>query len=258
MAIDHLIAELDNYDQNPLILEELMQIYPDCHQEIQATFNSWKELELIETPKAPERMHLEFYKSLNQLTQNQITDQNTVKHRITSPKFQIRHLYKYAAAILLLVTGVFIGREIGYKNTPTLIANQQVNGAETDSRLIAINDTHSAITRLKGIQSTKQLSNPNNKIFEALNQTLLHDPNINVRLSAIEAMLHFGEHAIIREYLIAAIAFQDSPIVQVALADAMITLNEKRSIEPIQELMQKQQLELDVKRYLANTVKLLL
>lgn len=258
MAIDHLIAELDNYNQNPLILEELKQTYPDCHQEIQATFDSWKDLELIETPQAPEHMHLEFYKSLNQYTQNQIADKDITLQEIATPKFKIRQLYKYAAAILLLVTGVFIGKEIGNENPPPLVANEQINGTETDTRLIAINDTHSAITRLKGIQSTKQLSNPSNKIFEALNQTLLYDSNINVRLSAVEAMLHFGEHAVIREYLIAAIPFQDSPIVQVALADAMITLNEKRSIEPIQELMQKQQLELDVKRHLANTVKVLM
>lgn len=257
MAIDHLIAELDNYNQNPTILEELKQTYPDCDQEIQATFDSWKELELIEVPKAPEHMHLKFYKSLDQLAKNQ--NPNTISNRKTiKSKFQIRHLYKYAAAILLLITGIFIGKELGNDQMPNLVANQQTIENQTDARLIAINNAHSAITRLKGVQSTKEISNPGNKIFEALNHTLLNDPNINVRLSAIEAMLHFGEHPIIREYLVGAIPFQDSPIIQVALADAMIALNEKRSIEPIQELMQKQQLELDVKRHLANTVKVLM
>lgn len=258
MAIDHLIAELDNYNHNPLILEELKQTYPDCDQEIQATFDSWKELELIEVPKASEHMHIDFYKSLEQLAQNQNPTTNISQHKTTNSKFQIRHLYKYAAAILLLISGIFIGKELGNDQMPDSVANQQITETQTDARLIAMNNSHSAITRLKGVQSTKEITNPGNKIFEALNQTLLNDPNVNVRLSAIEAMLHFGEHPIIREYLVGAIPFQDSPIIQVALADAMIALNEKRSIEPIQELMQKQQLELDVKRYLANTVKVLM
>jgi hypothetical protein len=116
----------------------------------------------------------------------------------------------------------------------------------------------SAGSRLKQVQEVKDLKSPDERIFEVLNNVLLYDPNTNVRLSAIESLLFFADAPKVREYLIEAIPHQESPLVQIALADAMLRLHEKNSHEQWEKLFESDQIEMEVKKHLRETLEPLL
>ena len=85
-----------------------------------------------------------------------------------------------------------------------------------------------------------------------------NDENVNVRLMAVEALFNFADNPKVRIGLIKSITKQDSPIVQVALADIMVLLQEKGSIEELRKLLDKNNLNESVETKLRNSIKSLI
>jgi len=76
-------------------------------------------------------------------------------------------------------------------------------------------------------------------ILAALLTTLNNDPNVNVRLTTLDALTLYARNAAVREGLIQSILQQDSPLMQAALADVMLKLQEKRAIPSFKKLLQE-------------------
>ena len=84
-----------------------------------------------------------------------------------------------------------------------------------------------------------KLSSVTKTITKALFSTLNSDTNVNVRLSAIEALANYTEISEVREGLIASIIHQKSPMVQIALADLMVKLQEKKAVKSFKKLIKE-------------------
>ncbi len=246
MALDHLYAELDLRPQDETLIAELIEIYPTCSDDLRSAYNMWIDLQELEVPLPSERMDASFYKALNEYSVEK------------SVPLQM-HWLKYAAAGLVLVlSGIFMGRQLGDEKAPVqLVVTEQVPDA-MQVNVARMTMSRSSTHKMEAIHDTKEIDNPSDKIFEALNQVLLKDQSINVRLSAIEAMLHFSDDPLARSYLIKAIPFQDSPIVQIALADAMINLEERESLGTMKEMLESGDLELEVKDHFEDAIKILM
>jgi hypothetical protein len=76
-------------------------------------------------------------------------------------------------------------------------------------------------------------------MLAALLTTLNNDPNVNVRLTTLDALTLYARNAAVREGLIQSILQQDSPLMQAALADVMLKLQEKRAIQSFKKLLQQ-------------------
>jgi HEAT repeat protein len=83
-----------------------------------------------------------------------------------------------------------------------------------------------------------QLQQPGNDVLRALLDTLIHDSNVNVRLATVDALRQFGDKPVVRRGLIDAMTREDSPMVQVALIDLAVDLQEKESIATLRQLSQ--------------------
>ena len=116
----------------------------------------------------------------------------------------------------------------------------------------------SASERLRAVNLTSNLSDVDNRIIDALLTTLNTDSNVNVRLTTVEALSQFTKHPKVRTGLIKSIAQQDSPLVQIALVDIMIDLQEKRSVKALQDLLKKQDLNEAVKGRVKQGIQVLL
>jgi hypothetical protein len=75
-------------------------------------------------------------------------------------------------------------------------------------------------------------------ILAALLTTLNNDPNVNVRLTTLDALTRYARNAAVREGLIQSILQQDSPLMQAALADVMLKLQEKRAVPLFKKLLE--------------------
>jgi hypothetical protein len=120
--------------------------------------------------------------------------------------------------------------------------------------MLSLLQNPSASERLRAVSYTSEIRYVNPNIATALLATLNNDPNINVRLTTLEALTHFARDPVVREGLIQSILQQDSPLVQAALADAMLKLQEKRAIQPFKKLLQQKDLNSMVRVKIEQTI----
>jgi len=116
-------------------------------------------------------------------------------------------------------------------------------------------EKESATERLKAVSLTSEMSNVSSKVTNALLQTLNNDENINVRLEALEAIKPFVRDSRIRAELVRSIAKQESPLVQVALAELMVALQEKSSVKELQKILQRERTPQEVKKRIEESIK---
>ena len=94
----------------------------------------------------------------------------------------------------------------------------------------------SASERLKGVSWSNQLDQPGAEVLSALLGTLMHDPNVNVRLASIDALKKFGETQWVRRGVLQALEEQASPLVQIALIDLVVEMQAKESVDTLRRL----------------------
>jgi hypothetical protein len=165
------------------------------------------------------------------------------------------------AGALLLV----LGAGLGYWLRPVAPYEQQIGQLQTQllhmqqvMLLTQLEQSGSATERLRAVNQSQELPLADQQVIEALLNTLNNDPSINVRLAALEALHRHAGHAQVREGLVRAFEQQDSPLVLIALAQEVATLQEKRAVGPMQRLLEQEELDSTVKQQINRTIQTLL
>lgn len=120
--------------------------------------------------------------------------------------------------------------------------------------MLSLLQNPAASERIKAVSYTSEIRHVDPNVAAALLATLNNDPNVNVRLTTLEALTHFARDPSIREGLVQSILQQHSPLVQAALADVMLQLQEKRAILPLKKLLQQKDLNGMVRTKLEKTI----
>ena len=76
--------------------------------------------------------------------------------------------------------------------------------------------------RLNGVAYGRELQSEDRRVAEALFTTLLEDPNVNVRLAALDALRQGSTRPDTRARLVQSIPAQDSPLVQISAIDVLL------------------------------------
>ena len=242
-ALDQMLEALAQGAFGPEDLEAVCRAQPDCAAELRASYILWQEMDTMTVPEPSEDMRGNFLKTLAEFEQE--AHPAKAKPVIT---LNWNHL-RWAA---VFVVGLLIGLLV---RTP--IANEVVASEEEENVSTLLATENPTTDRLLAIQKIKEIRNPEDPIIEALHETLMKDPNVNVRLSAIEAMVHFIDHPKARSYLVSALPYQDSPIVQLTLAELLISLHSEQSIDDLKTLLNSDDLDHDVKLQLKETLNVL-
>ncbi|MCB0629410.1 MAG: HEAT repeat domain-containing protein, partial [Lewinella sp.] len=237
-------------------LHELCGKYPSCSKSLIATFEQWQQLDEFELPEPSPSMHTNFYKMLSEMSTEEAAKQVRTPYKWWSWNSA---LLKWALIAGVFIMGVFTGGFFRSTSAEDSLVSRIEGEQEQKKRdYYAQLTSHSVTDRLQATQIAKQMEQLDDKIIDALFQTLIRDENVNVRLSAIETMLHFTDNPKVRESLIRAIPYQQAPLVQLTLAEVMTALKDKRAIEEIRRLLRDEQVELEVKMKLEDTIETLL
>jgi hypothetical protein len=124
--------------------------------------------------------------------------------------------------------------------------------------MLTLLEQPSATDRLKAVNLTTDMTMADNKVITALLQTLNNDSNVNVRLAAIEALYQHAANPLVRQGLVQSIGKQDSPLVQLALADIMLAMQDKESVKQLRQLLKKEDLNEAVKTKVEQTIRVLI
>jgi hypothetical protein len=137
--------------------------------------------------------------------------------------FGAHPVWQTAMAGGLLIAGVFAGRSMSQPKGDSDVA--QLKGqVESLRQLVALSmlQQDSAGARLRGVSYSEQMSQPDRQVQQALLFAVNHDSNVNVRLSAVDALQKYAADPEVARAMADAIPVQDSPLVQVALIDMLV------------------------------------
>lgn len=124
--------------------------------------------------------------------------------------------------------------------------------------MLSLLEKESATDRLKAVSLSTEINQVSKKVTAALFKTLNEDENANVRLAALEALTSYSKDSEVRKELIKSISIQDSPLVQVALAELMVAIQEKKSVKELQKLLQNEKTPKEVKNKIKNSINVLI
>lgn len=147
--------------------------------------------------------------------------------------FASRPLWQAAMAAGLLVLGIFAGRYLALPRQESPEVAQLKGQVESLRQLVALSmmQQQSPGARLRGVSYSEQITQPDSQVQQALLFAVNHDNNVNVRLSAVDALQKFGGNPEVARAMMDAIPVQDSPLVQVALID-MLVQTSARNVAP--------------------------
>jgi hypothetical protein len=169
---------------------------------------------------------------------------------------------RLAFASVALVIGIAVGFFLDKPAQPAdpqqiAVLSKEVTDLK-EMMMLSLLEKESASERLKAVSLTEDLGQASRKVTEALLQTLNQDENTNVRLAALEALKPYAHDSHVREALIRSIGHQESPLVQVALAELMAALQARSSVDALKKIMEDERTPGDVKKKIRQSIDVLI
>jgi HEAT repeat protein len=94
--------------------------------------------------------------------------------------------------------------------------------------------------RIMGVKAAYEAEQKDDAIVNALIKVMNEDPNVNVRLSAMEALSKFSNEIIVRKALIESLHKQTDPVMQIALIQVLVQLKEKEAVQSLKEIIESE------------------
>jgi len=164
---------------------------------------------------------------------------------------------KLSLASVLLMLGVAGGMFLRNSDKETIDILRDEVGDMKEMMMLSMLEKESPTERLKAVSLTEDMNQASRKVTTALLQTLNNDDNVNVRLAALDALRQYAQQGEVREALIRSIAKQDSPLVQVAMAELMEAMQAKSSVKELQKIVHDDNTPNDVKKKIQESIKVL-
>lgn len=226
----YLAGQLNAAEQQSF--SECMANDPSLNAEVTELEILWRDLGLLPAPEPSARLRARFYQELN-------------AHVNPKPMaVPARAWWKRAFVPQLLAACAVFGLGIGVgrlhrpdREPPSDVAQlqTQVDGLRRTVAL-SLMDKQSATSRLEGVSWVGQVDKPDQELLTALTTTLNHDPNINVRLASLDALEKFTSDATVRKALEQSIPTQQSPLVQIALIDALVHIRDNAAAQEFKRI----------------------
>lgn len=260
-----------------LTVEAYIADHPDALKDVESLIALQSYSAVVPTPSP--QMDRSFYASLEKEIDQESDEKN---HNPSSQSKPIalnswrKTIFQGVAAVAILLIGLLVGNTFDFGNETVIDENNAPTGragefakAETQSIEDAENETEivrgqlvialagqaSASKRLQAVSEVNKMNNANDQVIMALFKMLNNDPNVNVRLAAVTSLSKYVDNPKVREGLVMSITKQESPLVQIALAELMVTLKEQKSIDSMETLLKQPDINAAVKLKLEESIK---
>jgi hypothetical protein len=213
-----------------------------CRAEAEDLNDIWSTLGALPEADPSMAMRSRFYDSLRTWRQREAERRH--------PFAWLRHpAFQAASAVAILVLGVGAGYLVRGRDTSEI---SQLRGEVYNMRqLVALSllQQQNASDRLRGVTYSYRVEPDDQQVFSALLSTVNHDPSVNVRLAAVDALHKFSDSPVGRRGLVQALAKQTSPLVQIAILDQIVELRERSAAPAIQTLQTTADVNPEVKQH---------
>lgn len=166
---------------------------------------------------------------------------------------------KIAAGIALLIGAFTLGRTLNLKQEDQSFAAQENKILEIQqTAMISLIGNQSPSKRIQGVNLISKFENPDEEIINALINRLLLDENMNVRLTAVEALSMFAKSETVKSAFIKVLATEKDPSVQIAIIQNLVRIQAQNAAEPMKRLLEQEDtqpfVKEEIKRVLAEII----
>ncbi len=251
---DYLTGDLSQKEKEEL--QRHISACPPCREELESLSAIWTKLGVLPEILPDTTMRTRFYTMLEDY-KNDLSEEKPKSRLLEQlknwfkPVWTGRPAFQLSFSLFLLFVGLVTGYFItGSRAQPAEISDlrQEVQNMR-QTLAVSLLDQSSASERLRGVSLSVNTEKPDSGLIEALFNTLNTDPNVNVRLAAVDALYLFYDFTQVKEGIAQTLSFQDSPLVQVALIDLIVNVRERRAVESLKNLIQTKTLHPDVKEH---------
>lgn len=241
ILLDFIDKKLDS-DTTHLVTDHL-KACNSCNAELERTLVLLQDIQLLSDEEAPESMRNNFLRELE-------TAKLTNKPGLLSQNDNVpRKLWLYnpfsqiAAGLAILISGVLLGFLLNNKNTDEGSVTELKSQVQDMKSMLfmAKLDQPSASQRIQAVNFTNEIRTPDPQVIDALVRTMDTDDNINVRMASIHALARFSEISLVRDALVTSLSKQDDPLIQITLINILVEIQEKKAIDTMRKLLQKEE-----------------
>ncbi len=251
-AMDYMTEGLSSSDK--IIFEQFLEDNPDFKEKYAQLKESWEIMQYMSAPEPSTQMDESFFTMLSK----EMDKMPTAKPRNFFGDFFGWVKPQLVLGIVLLACGLVLGYYLSPGEENKLDSKTIVDNETEEVRqklVLTLLEQPSANQRLQGVGEANKIGDVDEIVIKALLKTLNSDSNVNVRLAAVESLTNYVDNPLVRQGLVQAIPYQESPIMQVTLANLMVALQEKASIEPFRKLLKEQELDTTVKKKIKNSIE---
>ncbi len=258
---DYLVGDLDQNSADDI--QAHIADCPACRQELEGLSAVWTKLGVLPEEHPSNGLRERFYGMLEEYKTevNMERPLHHLKQFFSSLFYRFRSghpAYQLALGFIPLFIGLTLGYILfsGSQNAGSQSADLRREVQEMRQMLaVSLLDQQSPTERLRGVNLSYSLENPDSKTIGALLDILNNDPSINVRLAAVDALYLFYNSPKVREGIIQSLSQQDSPFLQAALVDLLVSVQERQALESFRKLIAVNGLDPKVKQKLEQGIK---
>lgn len=259
---DLFLGKLQNdLNENQLTqLEQHLTACPACRMELAALATVWQNMGTVEAPEPSTNMEANFNAMLKDFKRSEAGNSKSAElierfKNLWNGQTAWPLRYQLVVILISFLCGylVFWQGKGGQQDKQLTQLAAEVNDLK-QTMLLSMLENPSASERMKAVSYSEELNTTDQQVIAALLSTLNNDPNVNVRLTTLEALSKLADHAEVREGLIKSVTQQQSPLMQSAIADVMLKLQEKRAIKPLKKLLKDSTLNEGVREKVTETI----
>lgn len=225
-----------------LDLEAHLRDCSACREEFESVRRLWTRLDDIAVPEPGPALRNRFYERLE-----------SYEHGMRAPRVRRGSRWSWwpqaAMAAACVSIGIFAGMSIDRPKPSGDVADLR---AEVSSmrQLVALSllQQQSASDRLRGVTWAYRVEQNDMEVLDALLRTVNQDANINVRLSAVDALRNFSDSPVARRGAMQSLAKQTSPLVQVAILDLIGEWRDRQAASYLRTFIAQPDLDPSVKK----------
>ncbi|MFT6370725.1 MAG: hypothetical protein ACJAWH_001809 [Maribacter sp.] len=212
-----------------------------CKQELEhlkALFGAFEQEEVLAPSKRVRENFLVALKT-EQTSKVAPTLENDIK--VLPKKSGVRILLKIAAGIALLFGAFMLGRNQNERQANQSLSSQEYKLLEIQqTAMISLMGNQSPSKRIQGVNLITKFENPDEEIINALVNRLLLDENMNVRLTAVEALAMFAKSETVKSAFIKVLATEKDPSLQIAIIHNLVRIQAQNTAKPMKYLLEQE------------------
>ena len=229
-----------------------------CRSEVAELNTVWRGMENLNDPpdaKPDPAARTRFLEVMRAYQAGMETAHATPKARVIP--FPQQPAWRAALAAGLLLGGILLGRYAGQPSPANPEISQLRGQVENLRQMVALSmlQQQSPSARMRGVTYTEQMSQPDRQVAQALLEAIKGDSNVNVRLSAVDALQKFAADPAVIPGMVDAIPAQEEPLVQIALIDMLVQLNARSAQGGLERLSKDPKLQEVVRQRAESAAK---